>query len=256
MGRFPFAQVDDHLVALVRRAAYIARLRNINVVRNARIIGNHVKKTATPLQRADDLRSPPFQNANHRAGRGRECVRSQPLGPHVAPHEHSVFVQGRAGRALRDGDFLEGGIVWLEKAPAFAVHPNPPWNQVRLAGLNIAVALDAGDAPGLLQFAQRALQFLLAICRQPKLAQQFGHVERDVIFAFQQPEDLVVHDLESGALTQRDHRSSSTPRTPLEKPGPCQHKFPHKPSVAGGRTCPDDASGKSCRTNSAAGSGL
>jgi hypothetical protein len=83
---------------------------------------------------------------------------AQAFGPDIAPHQHAVFVQRRAGGAFRDGDFLEAGIVRLEKALALAVHPDAARNQIRLARLDVAVALDAGDAARLLQFAERALQ--------------------------------------------------------------------------------------------------
>ena len=42
-----------------------------------------------------------------------------------------------------------------------------PGNQVGLLRQDVAVALDAGDAAGVLQSAQGLLQFLLAVGRQP-----------------------------------------------------------------------------------------
>ena len=44
VARFPFAQFDDHLVADARGPAHVARRRHINVVRDARVIGNDVEK--------------------------------------------------------------------------------------------------------------------------------------------------------------------------------------------------------------------
>ena len=164
-------------------------------MRNARVIGNHVKKLASPLQRADHLRAPPFQDADHRAGVRLDGAGAQTLGPDIAPHQHAIFVQGRAGRVLRNGDFLEAGIVRLKKALALAVHPDPARNQICFTRLDVTVALDARDPARLLQFAERALQHLLAIGRQPKQPEQLRHIGRDVIFLAQQTNDLVFHDL-------------------------------------------------------------
>ena len=75
---------------------------------------------------------------------------------------------------------FSAGVVRLEKAFALAVHANPAGNQVGLARLDVAIAFDARDAPGLFQFAQHPLQFLLAMRRQAKQAQQFRHVQRHV----------------------------------------------------------------------------
>ena len=68
----------------------------------------------------------------------------------------------------------------MEEAFALAIHADAARNQVRLSRLDVAVALDASDAAGALKFAQDPLQFLLALPRQAKGAEQFGDVERDV----------------------------------------------------------------------------
>ena len=196
VARFPFTQFDHHLVADARGPAQVARLRHINVMRDARVIGNHVEKFSPPLQRADHLRAPPFQDTDHRAGVRLDSAGAQALGPDIAPHQHAIFVQGRAGRAFGDGDFLETGIIRLEKALALAVHPDPARNQIRLARQDVTVALDAGNLARLLQFAERALQRLLTMGRQPKQPEQFRDIGRDVIFLAQQTDDLVFHDLE------------------------------------------------------------
>ena len=86
-----------------------------------------------------------------------------------------------AGGTFRDGDFFEFWIVGLEKAFALTVHADPAWNQVRLTGLDVTIALDAGEAAGPFQFAQDALQFLLSLRRQMEGAEQFGNVQRHVI---------------------------------------------------------------------------
>ena len=148
------------------------------------------------MQRADELRAPPFQNAHHRAGFRRLGAGPETCPPHVAPHQHAVLVQRRARRVLRHGDFLEAGVVRLEKAIARAVHPDAARNQIRLARLHVAIALDARDLAGLLQLLEHGLQFLLAMRRQPEPPEQFRHVQRDVIFLAQQTDDLFFHKIQ------------------------------------------------------------
>ena len=193
VARFPFAQFDHHLVADARGPAHVARFRHINVVRNARIIGNDEEKLFVPVatcRRSACAAVPECEPPCRFPPRPR---RDASPGPDIAPHQHAVFVQGRGGRAFRDDDFLEAGIVRLEKAVALAVHADAARNQVRLARQDVAVALDAGDPARLLQFAEHALQLLLAMRRQPEQPEQFRHIGRDIIFLVQQTDDLVFH---------------------------------------------------------------
>ena len=150
-------------------------------MRHARVVGNHIKKLAAPLQRADDLCALPFQDANHRAGLLCEPVRTQPLCPDVAPHQHAIFVQRRAGSLLRNHDFLQGRIVRLQKAFSLAIDANPARNEVRLPRLDVTIPLRAGDPAGLFQPAQHRLQFLLSLRRQPEMPEQFRHIGRRII---------------------------------------------------------------------------
>ena len=138
---------------------------------------------------------------------------TQALGPDVAPHEHAIFVERCAGRALLNGDLLKPRIVRLEKTLALAVHPNPTRDQIRFAWLDVTVALDARDGAGLLKLAQHRLQLLLPIGCQAQMPEQFRHIRRQVIFALQQMDDLVFHDLEYGvaAETGWTFRWSSAP---------------------------------------------
>jgi len=184
---------DSHLVADVRGPAQIARFRHVQVVGDARIIGDDVEELPSALQRADELRAPPLQDANHRAGAGFGVIMAQALGPDIAPDEHAILMQSCAGRALRDCDLLEAGIVRLQKAFALAVHANSSRDQVGLARLDIAMALDACDTPALFQCEQHALQLLLARGRQPQPPEQLGHVCRNVIFAPQQIQNALFH---------------------------------------------------------------
>ena len=102
-------------------------------------------------------------------------------------------MQGRAGRAFGNGDFLQRGIVRLKKAFARAVHADAAGNQIRLARQDVTVALDARNPARLFQFAKRALQFLLAVRRQVKQPEQFRHIGRNIISLSKQPDDLVFH---------------------------------------------------------------
>ena len=68
VARLPFLQLDHDLVADVRLATDITRLRHINIVRHARIIGPDVEELPAALQRADDLRALTFEDADDRTG--------------------------------------------------------------------------------------------------------------------------------------------------------------------------------------------
>ena len=192
VARFPFAQFDDHFVPCPCRPAHVARWRHINIVRNARIIGNDVEKLPALLQRADNLRAPAFQNADDRAGV--RFVFAKIFPAHLAAHQHAVFVQRRAGGAFGNGDFLETRIVRLEKTFARAVHADAAGNQVGFAWADVTIALDARDRAGLLQLAQHGLQLLLVRRRQAKQPEQFRHIRRNIIFLLQPPDDLLSHD--------------------------------------------------------------
>ena len=67
VARFPLEQIDDDLVADVRGPARVARRRDVNVVRNARIIRDDVKKLLAALQSADELGAGPFEDAHDAA---------------------------------------------------------------------------------------------------------------------------------------------------------------------------------------------
>ena len=105
VARFPFAQLDHDLVADVRGPAHVARLRHINVVRDARVIGNDVEKLPAALQRADDLRAPPFQNADHRAGVRLGASGRKPFGRTSRRTSTRSSCKRRAGGALRQWRF-------------------------------------------------------------------------------------------------------------------------------------------------------
>ncbi len=176
MARLPFAQFDHHLVPDLRGPADIARRHHVDIVGNPRVVGHDVEKLPAALERADHLRAATFQDADHRPGGGRGRLRSQSLRTHIASHEHVVLVQGGGGRAFGNDDFLEVRIVGLQKTLALAVHANPPGNEVRRARLDIAIALDAGDAAGLLQLTQDALQLGQAVGRQAQSPQELRDV--------------------------------------------------------------------------------
>ena len=126
VARFPFAQLDHHFVAHVRGPADIARRRHVNVVRHARIVGNDVEKLPAPLQRADDLRAPAFQDADDRSGILSIALRSQTLRFDISPYQNAVFVQGGGGGILRNGDLFKSRIVRLEKPFPAGLIPNLP----------------------------------------------------------------------------------------------------------------------------------
>ena len=139
------SQFDNHLIAQARGPADVPRLRHVNVMRHPRVIGDDVKKLRALLQRADDLRPPTLEDADHRSGAGREGVGAQTFRADVPAHEHAVLVQRRARGTFRHGDFFEAGIIWLKKTLALAIHSDPARNEIRLARLDVAISFDARD---------------------------------------------------------------------------------------------------------------
>ena len=105
VARFPFAQFDHDLVADPPGPAHITRRRHINIVRHARVVGDDVKRVAALRQCADDLGALAFEDADDRAGFLVAVAKTFPV--HIAPHQHAIFMQRRAGGAFGDGDFFE-----------------------------------------------------------------------------------------------------------------------------------------------------
>ncbi len=155
VARFPFAQFDHNFVAVTRRPAQIARRRHINIVRNTRIIRDDKKKLLALLQRADDLRALALTDAKTTV-RVLGIAFAKMFSSHIAPHQHTVFVQ------RRDRDF-PGMAISLRLASSsckktftrHAVHADGTGNQVGIAGPHIADAFDLGDVAVAFQLAQR-----------------------------------------------------------------------------------------------------
>ena len=159
--------------------------RHINVVRHARIVGNDVERIAALRQRADNLRAFAFENADDRAG-FLIVLAAKIFPPHVAPHEHAVFVQRRAGGAFGNGNFLEVGIVRLEKSFARAVHADAAGNQIRVVRQDVAVALMRAIWPARSSLRRRAFKFRLPFRRHAQMPAQIFRAQRDVILLGEQ----------------------------------------------------------------------
>ena len=105
--RFPRAQFDHHLVSGGRPAPDVARLRHVNVVRDAWVIGNHVEKARAAMERADDPRAMPLKHLQDASGGLDLLARAWRPEWNITTHQHMIFVHGRPGGALRNGDFLQ-----------------------------------------------------------------------------------------------------------------------------------------------------
>ena len=134
VSRFPLAQFHHHLVADERRPAHVTRGRHVNVMRHPGIVGHDVEKFAALLQRADDLRPLPFENANDRTRFLTRTISAQTARPAFATHEHAIPVERGRGRFLRNHDLLQLPVVRLQKAFALAVDLDAARHQVRVAG--------------------------------------------------------------------------------------------------------------------------
>ena len=152
VARFPFLQLDHDLVADIRLATYIARFSHVNVLLHARIIRPHVKELPPTLQRADDLRTLTFENADDRAGfLLRAAIGSQPARTDFATNEHAVTMQRCAGVAFGNHDLLHGRIVRAQKAFALAIDLNRARDEICFLRENVTIAFGARDASSLRQ---------------------------------------------------------------------------------------------------------
>src|SRR4051812_22819321 len=141
----------------MRGPADVARLGNVNVVSDARIVRDDVEKLFAALERANKAAAPALQDADHRARLfGSTAVSVSGTG--IATNEHAVFVQGGAGRIFRDGNFFETRFIGLQKAPSAAGHADATRDKVGIERSNIALVLDPGDLTLLFEGLQELLQ--------------------------------------------------------------------------------------------------
>jgi len=113
VARYPIHATRPPLVANARGPAQVARLRHINIVRDARIVGNDVEKPASPLQRADHLRAPVVPGCGPTAPSVRYGggAGAQALGRTSRRTSTRSSCKAVPVRALRDGNFLDSGTI-------------------------------------------------------------------------------------------------------------------------------------------------
>src|SRR5881394_2720277 len=167
-------------------------------MRDSRVVRNDVEKSRTALECADDLRAMPFKHAQDRARVARLFTGARRAQLNVPTHEHAIFVHRRPGGAFGNGDLLQRRIVRCQESLALAVHADSSGNQIRHAREQVAITLDAGQLASLLQLTDGALQFLLALGRQPKQPEQFRHVRWNVRFLPQQSQKWFFHGSNHG----------------------------------------------------------
>ena len=97
-------------------------------------------------------------------------------------HQDAISVQGGAGGAFGNYNFLLARIIRLEKSLALTVHADDARDKVGLARLNVAAGLVADDLAAFLQGPQHLLQGLLLVRAEAQSLQQLGNVGRGVIF--------------------------------------------------------------------------
>jgi hypothetical protein len=135
------------------------------------------------LQRADDLRAFAFEDADDRTGfLLHAAIGSQPARADLAPNEHAVPMQRRAGVAFGNHDLLHGRIVGPQKPFALAIDLNRARDEIGFLREDVAIAFGAGDLAGLLQLAQLRLQLLLAVGLPAQLFEHLRHVGGRVVF--------------------------------------------------------------------------
>jgi len=159
---FPFAEFDDDFVADASGSADIARFGDVDIVWDTGVIGDDVEELTAALERAYDLGSATFENADDGAGAGFVGGGSEACGANVASDEHTILVERGAGGAFGDGDFFELAVVGLKEALALTIHPDAAWDEVGFARLDVAIPLEACDVAGLFEGTEGPLEILLA----------------------------------------------------------------------------------------------
>ena len=128
MARGPFGDLHHHLVAAPSLAlARLAKLGQVNVVGDSRVIRHDVPKLPGLLQRADHLRPGTLQNFHHLAARSL----GQALGSTAAArgrqvavdqNQHAVVVHGCTGGVRRDVNRRLCGVAGQHTASSTAIH--------------------------------------------------------------------------------------------------------------------------------------
>ena len=134
VARRPLGDLDHHPVATAGlRPCRLAKLGQINVVRDARVARHDVPKLPRLLQRADHLRSGTLEHLNHLASRPGRLMLATPLHRRynrIHQHQHSVIVHRRAGGVGGDVDGRLRCIGGDDAAASSAVHEDAPGDQV------------------------------------------------------------------------------------------------------------------------------
>ena len=182
VARLPIPKFDHDFVTNAGGAAHIARWRHIDVLRDARIGRNHEEELPAALQRADDLASRFFQNADNAAGDFAGRAPAVGTRDGVLANENMIAVHGGCGRVVGNADGREFRIVRLYQANSLTIHANAGRHQIGFERKGIPFALlDTRDLPSALQLREHMLELPLFILRQAELPEQFLRIERSVI---------------------------------------------------------------------------
>ena len=154
---FPGAQIDEHLVPRLGLGPGAREGRDVDIVRNPGVVGDHVQKLFAVAQGADQLGAGTFQDADHLA-RALALIAAFAGGDHVQTRQDTIAVEGGAGGVLGDGDFTFPRRVTLHEAFPLAVDPDAAGHQVGVQGEDKPVVFNAGHAAGALELSQDALE--------------------------------------------------------------------------------------------------
>jgi len=206
----PLPQLDHDLVAHPRRASDILRWRHVNIVRDAGVVRNDVKKLAAALQGAHQPGARPVQHPDDPAGLlGRHSAASPPR-HRIPSHQHAVAMEGGGGGVGRNSQHRQLGIVRLEKAGALAVHADAAGDQVGLQRQPVAFSLLEPRHPSLaFQPLQDAPHLEDTVRGKPKFGGQFSHGQRGVTRPAQQIQNSILHHQPQLELTRRMPRGRS-----------------------------------------------
>ena len=193
VARFPISKFDNYFVSNGCWSAQIARFRNVDIVRDSRIIRDDKQKLFASLQCADNLSAFSLEDAHDSARLRAPRLVAEAFGFDIAPHQHAIAVECRRGGAFRNDDFLAGDLIGQEKTFALTIDTDHARQQIRLARLDVTIAFRSDDLAADFKVAKSALQFLLLVWAQPQSRYHLGHVQGGVITSPEKVQNFFFH---------------------------------------------------------------
>ena len=196
VARRPLGNLNHHTVtALGLRLARLAKLGQVNVVRNPRVGRHDVPKLPRLLQRADHLRPGALKHLDHLAAWPRRWTLAPAAGGRwgrLHQYQHAVVVHRRAGCVGGNVDGRLRRIGRHDPAAATAVHEDAPGDQVLVGRQREPLIRQAHHTARPHEAAQFAPHLPGLRLAKPQFFGDVVRPGRDVLFARQQTQQSIL----------------------------------------------------------------